>query len=50
MGICEGNIRNEDDIPDQSYDFLILQEKKKDGLDLYKPKETLFNSFKIKCH
>ena len=49
MGVCKGNERNEDDIPDQSYDFLILKEKKKDGLNLYKPKETLFNSFKIKC-
>lgn len=50
MGVCEGNDRNpHNDIPDQSYDFLILQKNQKDGLDVYKPKEKIVGSFQIKC-
>ena len=49
MGVCDNKRPEEEDVPDQSYDFLILQKTQKDGLDVYKPKDNIVSSFKIKC-
>ena len=38
-----------DNIPDESYDFLIKQEEQKDGLDVYKPKQIINFYSQIKC-
>ena len=38
-----------DNIPDESYDFLIKQEEQKDGLDVYKPKQIIKFYSQIKC-
>ena len=38
-----------DEIPDMSYDFLVKQEEKKDGLEIYKPKYSITFSSQIKC-
>ena len=38
-----------DNIPDESYDFLIKQEEQKDGLDVYKSKQIIKFYSQIKC-
>ena len=45
---CFGACTKEE-TPDMSYDFLVKQEDKKDGLEVYKPKSRITHSFQIKC-
>jgi len=45
---CFGACTN-DDVPDQTYDFLVKQKELKDGLELYKPRFQIDNIYKLKC-
>ena len=45
---CFGACTNEE-VPDKYYDLLVKQEELKDGLEVYKPKSTVYYASQIKC-
>ena len=45
---CIDDCSNEN-IPDETYDFLIKQKEPKDGLEVYKPKSTISYVSQIRC-